>query len=177
VEEELGEGHHGAPGVNGKDLGFQIFNFVALVGLLIFFGRKAVSQAVTARHQQLKSELAAAAEQRAAAQARLAEQEKRLASLEHEIAEMRAGIHREAEVEKARLIEMAEERAKRIQEETKFLLDQQVKEAESELRREAARTAVDMAEQIVKRSLNAGDQQRLVDTFVTDVARPTRSNV
>ena len=27
-----------------------------------------------------------------------------------------------------------------------------------------------MAEQIVRRSLNAGDQQRLVDTFVGDVA-------
>jgi hypothetical protein len=29
-----------------------------------------------------------------------------------------------------------------------------------------------MAEQLVRKALNAGDQQRLVETFVTDVARP-----
>ena len=107
--------------------------------ILVLRRPQAINKALLARHQQLKAELAAAAEVRAAAEARLAKQEKRLASLEHEIAAMRAGIKQEAEAEKPRLIAAAEERARRIQDETKFLLDQQVKEAEVELRREAAR--------------------------------------
>jgi F-type H+-transporting ATPase subunit b len=158
------------PEIHGWKLAAQLFNFAALAFILIKFGGPAVSKALTARHQQLKADLAAAAEAKAAAEKRLAVQEKRLSSLEQEIAGIRAGIKHEAEAEKARLIELAEERARRIQEETKFLLDQQVKQAEADLRREAARMAVDMAEQMVKRSFDASDQKRLVDGFVGDVA-------
>ena len=89
---------------------------------------------------------------------------------ETEIAAMRANIKREAEDEKQRLIATAEARAKSITEETKFLLDQQVKEAEITLRREVAEAAVKIAELLVTKSMNGGDQQRLVDTFVADVA-------
>ena len=71
-----------------------------------------------------------------------------------------------------RLIAMAEERAKRIREETTFVLDQQVKEAEERLRREVAVAAVDLAEQMVRKALGAADQQRMLDTFVADVASP-----
>jgi F-type H+-transporting ATPase subunit b len=158
------------PEIHGWKLLAQLANFGVLVFILIKFGGPAVSKALTARHQQLKADLAAAAEAKTAAEKRLAVQEQRLASLEQEIAGMRAGIKQEAEAEKARLIELAEERARRIQEETKFLLDQQVKQAEADLRREAALMAVDMAEQMVRRSFDANDQKRLVDGFVGDVS-------
>ena len=62
--------------------------------------------------------------------------------------------------------------AKAIAEETKFLLDQQAKQAEADLRREAAKMAVDMAEKMVRGAFNAGDQQRMVESFVGDVAAP-----
>ena len=94
-------------------------------------------------------------------------QEKRLAALEQEIAAIRAGIKQEAEAEKARLIALAEERAKRIKDETTFLLEQQVKEAELTLRREAAQAAVDMAEQLVRKRDGApADQQRTASDAV-----------
>jgi F-type H+-transporting ATPase subunit b len=161
---------HEEPHLDGAKLAWQIINFAALVAVLGWFGGRALSKALAARHEQLRNELAQAAEAKAAAEARLAKEEKRLAALEQEIAAMRAGIKQEAEAEKARLIELAEERAKRIKEETSFLLDQQVKEAEATLRRQAAESAVQLAEQIVRRTLNAGDQQRLLDGFVADVA-------
>lgn len=169
-----GEGHgeaaeEEAPHIDGWKLTWQILNFAGVVFVLGWFGGRALSKALAARHEQLRNELAQAAEAKAAAEARLAKSERRLAALEQEIAAMRAGIKQEAEAEKARLIELAEERARRIKEETTFLLDQQVKEAETTLRRQAARTAVEMAEQIVRRSLNASDQQRLLDGFVADV--------
>ena len=70
----------------------------------------------------------------------------------------------------------AEERASRIREETTFLLDQQVKEAElrSAARRRGppSRPPSDRA-----RQLGAGDQQRLVDSFVADVAGNGRTRL
>lgn len=159
----------GTPPVNAKKLVLQLVNFGVLVVILVKFGGPAINKALAARHQQLKADLAAAETARAEAEARLARQEARLAKLEQEIADIQSGVKQEAEAEKARLIALAEERAKRIKEETSFALDQQVKEAEANLRREVALAAVQLAEQLVTQSMNAGDQQRLVDTFVAGV--------
>jgi F0F1-type ATP synthase membrane subunit b/b' len=165
---DIGGEHEGAH-IDGGKLAAQILNFGALIFVLVWFGGKAINKALLARHQQLKTELASAAEAKTAAEARLVVQEKRLAALEQEIASIRAGIKEEAEAEKARLIALAEERAKRIKDETSFLLEQQVKEAELTLRHEAGKAAVDMAEQLVRKSMGPADQQRMVDAFVADV--------
>jgi len=172
-----GHGEHGggehAPEIDGKKLGLQILNFAVLVGILVFFGGKAVNKALRGRHEQLKADLASAAEARAAAEAKLAKQEARLGSLETEIAELRRNLKAEAEAEKARLIEAAAERATRIKAETTFLIDQQVREADQRLRRESADAALKIAEDILRRSIGPADQQRLLETFVGNVAGPS----
>jgi len=179
-----GEGHgehgeaHEAPTLDWGRLGWQILNFGALLFLLVKFGGPPVAKALAARHQQIKSDLASAAETRAAAQARFEQQEKRLASLEQEIATIAASIKQEAEAEKARLIALSEERARRIREESEFIIEQQIKQAEEDLRREVAAAAVALAEKIVRSQMGPGDQQRMIDSFVGDVATPngTRTN-
>jgi len=176
--EAAGEGHgegHGEehePSIDGKRLGFQLLNFAGLIAILYFGGRTAVSKALGARSQQIKTDLAAAAELRAAAQARFEKQEQRLASLEQEIAAIAASIKQEAEAEKARLIATAEERAKRVREESEFIIEQQIKQAEVDLRREVAAAAVALAEKIVRTTMVPGDQQRMIDAFVGDIASP-----
>lgn len=168
---EHGEHGEGAPSINGGKLALQFLNFGVLVGILVFFGGKAVNKALRARHDQLKADLASAAELRAVAEAKLARQEARLGSLEAEIAELRRNLKTEAEAEKARLVAAAEERAARIRAETGFLIDQQVREADQRLRRESADAALKIAEDILRRQIGPADQQRLVDTFVNDVER------
>ena len=168
-----GEAEHetreAAPSINPKTLALQLLNFAVLVFILVKFGGGAINKALAARHQQLKADLASAADLRALAEAKLAKQETRLASLENEIAEMRLGIKEEADAEKARLIAAAEERAARIKTETAFVVEQQIREAEVRLRRESAELALQMSEEILRRALGAVDQQRLLDTFVAGV--------
>jgi hypothetical protein len=50
------------------------------------------------------------------------------------------------------------------------MLDQQVKEAEAQLKREAAEASVKVAEELLRRGLDGQDQQRMVETFVREVA-------
>jgi len=143
-----------------------------LLAILIKFGGSAVNKALASRHEQLKAEVAAASEARAQAEARLRKQEERLGGLEREIAAMRAGIKAEAEVEKAQLIAAAEDRAKRIREETAFVVEQQIKEAQVDLRREVADNALRIAEETLRRSVNAEDQRRMVEGFMSEVVGP-----
>ena len=173
---EGGEHAEETPSIDGKKLGLQLFNFAVLLVILVKFGGGALSKALLLRHNQLKADLAQASELRAAAEAKLAKQEQRLARLETEIGELRQGVKAEAEAEKQKLIAAAEERAKRIQDETVFLVNQQVREAEAKLRRESADAALKMAEDILRRAVGPADQQSFLNKFVAGVETSAASN-
>jgi F-type H+-transporting ATPase subunit b len=160
------EEHHLDP----KTLGLQFLNFGVLLFILIKFGGGAINKALRARHEQLKADLEEAQKVRAAAELRYKQQEQRLANLEHELTAMRAAIRQDAENEKARMIKSAEERARVIQQETTFQLDQQVKDAEQRFRAEVAQAAVKVAEELLRRSVTPSDEQRLNQTFVSELA-------
>jgi F-type H+-transporting ATPase subunit b len=168
-------GEHGEEhGINPVTLGLQLLNFGVLLFLLIKFGGKAINKGLRERHEQLKTDLEEATRLRAAGELRFKEQEKRLANLESELDAMRQSILKEAEHEKARIIAAAEEKARRVQDETRFQLDQQVKDAELRFRAEVAQAAIKIADELLRRSVNTTDEQRLIQTFVTELggARP-----
>jgi F-type H+-transporting ATPase subunit b len=173
---EHGTGH-GEPGehagVDAKTLALQLLNFGVLLFLLIWFGGRALNKAFRSRHEQLKAEIESAAGQRALAEQRFREQDARLANLEQELAALRAAVHEEGEHERARLLAGAAEKAKRIQDETRFQLDQQVKEAEIRLRAEVASTAVKLADELLKRSVSPDDERRLAREFAEGAGAPT----
>jgi F-type H+-transporting ATPase subunit b len=162
-----GEDH----GLDPKRLAFQLLNFGVLLAILIKFGGGAINKALRARYEQMKTALEEATQARAEAETRLKQQEARLARLEQEVTRLRASIRDEAEHEQRALVAAGEERARRIGGETKFLLEQQVKEAELRLRDEVATAAVRIAEEIVRKSLLPDDNQRLVQTFVSELER------
>jgi F-type H+-transporting ATPase subunit b len=172
VAAEHGESseHGGEHGIDPKTLTLQLLNFGVLLFLLIKFGGKAINNGLRARHEQLKSDLEEAARLKAAAETRFKEQEQRLANLESELEEMRRSILAEAQREKARIIAAAEERARRVQEETRFQLDQQVKDAEQRFRAEVAQAALKVADELLRRSVSSSDEQRLAQSFVADLA-------
>ena len=165
------EGGHGGEhhGLDPKRLAFQLINFALLLTILGFFGGRAINKALGARHAQMKNDLLEAQQARAAAEARLAQQERRLANLEKEVLAMRASIKEEAVKEEQRLVAAAEEKSRRIQDETRFLVDQQVKEAEIRFREEVASASVRIAEEIVRRSVRPDDENRLNQTFIADL--------
>ena len=176
---EHGSGHeeHGEhAGVDAKTLALQLLNLGVLIFLLVYFGGYfkggMLSKALRNRHDLLKADIEAASGQRALAEQRFREQDKRLANLEQELAALRASVQQEGEREQARLLAGAEEKAKRIQDETRFQLDQEVKEAELRLRAEVASTAVKVADEILRRSVSAEDERRLVQDFAAGAGTP-----
>jgi F-type H+-transporting ATPase subunit b len=163
-------GEHEQHGVDFKTLGLQVLNFGVLLFILLKFGGSAVNKTLATRHQQLKTDLDEANRLRQQAEDRFRRHEERLANLEREIEAMLKSISQEAEQEKARIIAGAEEKARRIQDETRFTLDQQVKEAELRFRGEVAQAAVKIADELLRRSVTPGDEQRLAQSFVNELA-------
>jgi F-type H+-transporting ATPase subunit b len=162
--------HPAEHGIDPKTLLLQLVNFGVLAFILVKFGGSAINKALRARHDQLKTDLDEAARLRQDAEERFRAHEQRLGNLEREITAMLASIRQEAEQEKGRIIAGAEEKARRIQDETRFALEQQVKEAEQRFRAEVAQAAVKVADELLRRSVTAGDEQRLIQAFVSELA-------
>jgi F-type H+-transporting ATPase subunit b len=172
-ETAAGREEHGEhAGVDAKTLALQLLNFGVLLFILVWFGGRALSKAFRGRHDQLKFDIESAANQRALAEQRFREQDARLANLEQELTALRAAVKEEGMRERVRLLTGADEKAKRIQDETRFQLDQQVKEAELRLRAEVASTAVKVADELLKRSVSADDERRLAQDFAAGADAP-----
>lgn len=168
-----GQGEHGgdehAPGIDLTKLLFQFANFGVLLFILIKFGGKAVNGTLKARHQKMKADLEASTRALSEARARLKQQQAAFESLEIQVQELRGKLKEDAANQKALLIAAAEEKARKIQDETKFLMEQQVKQAERSFKSQVAAATVKIAAELVAKSVNQGDQSRLVDNFVEDI--------
>jgi len=171
-------GEHGAE--HGESAGFsvgtfalQLFNFGILLFLLIWFGGRAMNKSLRARHEQLKGDINESARLRDEATRKFKAQDQRVEDLEKEVAALRASMKQDAEREQARLMEGARERAKRISDDMRFQLNQQVKEAESSLRAEVASASVKLAEELVRKSLTTEDERRLAREFVAGFDMPS----
>jgi F-type H+-transporting ATPase subunit b len=166
-EHAAAHGEHGEhASFSGKTFALQLLNFGVLLFLLIYFGGRAMNKSLRARHDQLKGDIHEAARLRDEAMEKFNTQEQRVSNLENEIAALRASMQKDAEREQARLLEGAQERTKRIQDEMRFQMDQQVKEAELLLRAEVASASVKLAEGLVRKAVNMDDERRLAQEFV-----------
>jgi F-type H+-transporting ATPase subunit b len=159
-------------GFNGRTFALQLLNFGVLMFILIYFGGRALNKSLRARHDQLKTDIGQAALLRDHAKQKFDAQEKRIADLEKEIEALRTSLRQDAQAEQARLIEGAQEKAKRIQADLRFQLDQQVKEAEQHLRAEVATASIQLADELLRKSVTTEDQRRLSQEFVTGFAGP-----
>ena len=160
---------------SNKTFALQLINFGVLLFLLIWFGGRAMNKSLRAKHDQLKAEIGAATRQRDEAQHAYEAQEQRVAGIEKELATLRSAVRAEAEREQAALLASAQERARKIQDEMRFQLDQQVKDAEAILRAEVASASVKLAEELVRKSVSADDERRLAREFVAGVDGPQNS--
>ena len=159
------------PSVNWLSVGLSWLNFGVLVFILIRFGGPIIRDMLRNRHNTIKKDLDEARTLREQAQSRLTEYEARLNNIEREIADIMAGIKREADAEAQRIIAAAQEAANRMRKDAEFAIAQEGRRLELELRREAAELAVDTARKLLASKMTEADQKKLAETFVREMAR------
>jgi F-type H+-transporting ATPase subunit b len=164
-----GGDHQVDSGVILKDFIWRCINFAVMIGLLGYFVRKPIRNALQNRRAEIEKTLADAAAARDAAEARAKEYQEKLAKAAAEIESIYAAIRREGEAERDKILASAREMAAKIEIEADAKAASAVARARTELRAEAAHLAVQLAEELLAKSVTAADQKRLVDEYMQKV--------
>ncbi len=162
--------HGGHAAAQMKDFMWRCIDFLALVAILVWALKKAdVKGSLKARQSGIEKALQEAVTAREAAEKKMAEYEQKLAQANEEIDAISAAIREEGQKEKARIIAEATATAEKIKEQARNAADQEIVKARAELRAEAAKLAVQLAEQTLREKVEKSDQDRLVGEYLTKV--------
>lgn len=148
-------------------LGFHLFNLFLFFGLILFFVRRPMLDTLRTRALGIRNTIITAAKHRDEAKEQHEEVTARLQALQDEIAKMRAEAKEDAKAESERLVARAHEEAERIAQTAQRNIRDEVARARLELRRDAVELAVQLAENTLKEAVNAEDQKRLANDFLT----------
>lgn len=176
-----GHGHHGhvtLSGIfaDGKFLA-SLVSFFLLVFLGVYFLRAKIRAGLSARKREIEEAVAEANRVRAEAEAKKAELEERLAKLDDELATVRAELQKAAETERDRIVQEAEAKAALLRKDTKFQIEQRMKQLREDLTRETVVAAVRAAEKVLADKTTAADQQRLADAYLAELAKVAQPEV
>jgi F-type H+-transporting ATPase subunit b len=148
---------------------WRLANFGILAFLLVHFLKAPIAAYLASRSTQIRQELVTASEMRATATAQLAEIEKQMQALPGELDALKRQGAEDVTAEQARIVKAAEAERVRLLEQTRREIDMRLRIARRELTEHAARLAVSVAEQRIKRSITPDDQMRLVDRYASQL--------
>ncbi len=156
---------------------WKTVNFAILAAGLGWLIRKFALGYLNGRTVAIQEGIREAHEIKAAAEARAAEMERRLAGLDAEIAQLRARGLEEIAEEEARLRAETGRAMARMQTNAEQEMASAVKQARKELRAQAAELALRLARQKVAERMTPEAESRLMGAFVQDVGRVFRKQV
>jgi F-type H+-transporting ATPase subunit b len=161
----------GEAGGGIADLVWPAVNLAILLAALVYFGRAPVRDFFAARQGRIREGLDSAARALAEAESRYGEWQHRLVDLDAEIERVRTRARELAEAERDRLLADATAAADRIRADARVAVEQEMRRAREELRREAAELALELAAAKLRARIGDDDRSRLVDEFIDTVER------
>ena len=151
-------------------------NFLLLAGGLGYIIRKHAGPYYAARAAGIRKDLVDSERTAKDAEVRAAEVDRRLASLDVEIAGLRAESQKESAAQVERYAQQTAAEIAKIGANGEQEIATAQKAARLELRRYAAQLAVELAEQKVRARMDADTEDRLVGGFVRDLHPPDTRN-
>jgi F-type H+-transporting ATPase subunit b len=153
------------------DFYWQLANFALLLVVLVVLLRKPIGEYFRGRRAEVKSELDAAGELLAQAEARHSEWQHKLIDLDTELDSIRATSRERAQQEHDQVIADAHAAAERIKRDATAAVDHELRRGKAALQREASDLAVELAEKILREQILESDRDRLADEFISQLER------
>lgn len=162
-------GEHVDSGVLLKDFLYRCLNFAIMAGILGYFITKPIRKGMAARREGIEKELRDARAAKEEAESKFAEYDRKLNKASAEIEEIYTSIRKEGELEREKILANAREMAEKIRLEAEKTAANEVSKAQAQLRMDATRMAIEIAEEILKSNFTREDHSRLVDEYLQKV--------
>ena len=163
------EGEGGHDSKEWIDLGKKTFDFVVLVGLLYWLLAAQIKEFFSGRRAEIKKTLEESVERKAEAEKKYREYSEKIDKASVEIDGIFEMIKAQGITEKQKIIEDAEKAAKKMKEDARTRIEQELKGASDQLKAQAVQLSVQMAEEILKQSITAQDHEVMVKEYMDKV--------
>lgn len=164
-----GGGHGGGLISLDRSLIIQGVNFLILLFLLQKVLYKPLLAKMSERTDAIRKSLEEAQHARAEATKQQQENVERLRAAHAEAAAIRAAALKEAAEEQRKLVEAARGEAARLVESARAQMETDIRRAREELRREVSDLAIEVAEKLIRKSLDDADHRRIVAEAVSQL--------
>ncbi|MDQ3714387.1 MAG: ATP synthase F0 subunit B [Acidobacteriota bacterium] len=148
---------------------WRFFNLAIFVGAMIYLLKKPLTEAFKAKRETIRAELIKAEEERQAALAQLTATEAKFARLDMEAQAVRQRAEAEADAEKSRIQEQTKFEISKLREQAAGEIERKSKLARLELRRLTAEESIRLAEEKIKREINAEKDAQLVRASIQSI--------
>jgi F-type H+-transporting ATPase subunit b len=151
------------------DMGIKVLNVSLLGGLAFWFLSKPLNEFVSARSRKVQQDLEDAQAGRREAEERLKVFKDKVSQLDAKIGELQKQTCGDIDREQKLLLEEAKQAAEHIRLHARDTIRQEVLKARDDLHTHAATLAVTLAEELVKKNINAEDHTRLVGEYLKEM--------
>jgi F-type H+-transporting ATPase subunit b len=163
------EGEGGHDSKEWIDLGKKAFDFIILVGLLYWLLAAQIKEFFSGRRVEIKKTIEESVAKKAEAEKKYREYSEKIDKASVEIDGIFEMIKAQGITEKQNIIEDAEKAAIKMKEDARTRIEQELKGASDQLKAQAVQLSVQMAEEILKRSITLQDHEAMVKEYMDKV--------
>ena len=154
--------------------GLELWKFLNLAIFLvvgIYILRRPISEALATRREAIKRELIQAQQQRAQAEAKIAEADSLLSRLDADVRAVREQAVQEAESERQRLAASTQRELEKLKQQAEREMETADKVARKALRQFFAKRSVDYARETVRTKMRPEDDRHLIEESIGELRR------
>lgn len=170
--EHGGEDAHGGGSLSSDklwDLFYRVLNFAVLVFILVKFGAKPIANSLAGRQKKIKDDIEDLESRRDEAEKTYRDFETKLAGMEKEIDTIVEKAVAQAEIEKQKILEKAEQSAEDMKRQAEMTINNEIMVARRTLKNDIADQATAMAEELIRKNLTADDQVKIIEDYLDKV--------
>ena len=170
---EAGHGDtHGGGSLSSEklwDLFWRVLNFAALMIILVKFGAKPIATGLAGRQKKIKDDIEDLESRRDEAEKTYKAFQAKLAGMEKEIDTIVDKAVAQAEIEKTKILEKAEQAAEDMKRQAEMTINNEIMVARRTLKNDIAEQATAMAEELISKNLTADDQVKIIEDYLDKV--------
>lgn len=151
------------------DLLWRVLNFAVLVFILVKFGAKPIANALAGRQKKIKDDIEDLESRRDEAEKTYRDFEAKLAGMEKEIDTIVDKAVAQAEIEKQKILEKAQQSAEDMKRQAEMAINNEIMVARRTLKNDIAEQATAMAEELIRKNLTADDQVKIIEDYLDKV--------